>query len=62
MSSFLLAALLLYPSGELKRLDLGEGLTAQACQAAAAKAEVQLSKTLSVAQLLAVRCFKETQA
>ena len=60
MLIFTLVALLLYPDGKYLALNLGDG-SYQECQAAKQKAELQLTASLSVAQLVAVKCQKSIE-
>jgi len=56
MLTFTLLVSLLMPSGEVQSLYLGEGMTRDKCDREAVRAQTQLLDTLSVAQLVEIRC------
>lgn len=62
MLTFTLLVSLLMPSGEVQSLLLGEGMTREKCDREAVRAQVQLTDTLSVAQLVEIRCAPAFEA
>lgn len=57
MITFSLIVLLLTPAGQIDRYDFGPGLTREQCEAAAARARVQLPETLSEATVFSIDCI-----
>lgn len=62
MLTFTLIVGLLYPSGLMVEIEMGFGLTYEKCEAARARAVLQLPQTLSTARLHHTGCKAERSA